>query len=250
LPIAVDAEGLRTSDLAALLRKRRIRAVYVTPHHQYPTTVVTSPRRRAALLELARAHRFAIIEDDYDHEFHFEGRPILPIASADRTGQVLYVGGLAKSVAPGLRTGYVVAPPAVLARLAEERAISDRHGMRIAEAAVAELLDDGHLQRHIRRARRIYLERRDALVSALRKKLGDKLAFDVPAGGLTLWARADGIDVEAWRQRAERAGVLVQSGKAFAFDGSRVPCLRLGYAAGTPRELAQGVDVLAATLRR
>jgi GntR family transcriptional regulator / MocR family aminotransferase len=250
LPIAVDAEGLRTGDLAALLRKRRIRAVYVTPHHQYPTTVVTSPRRRAALLELARAHRFAIIEDDYDHEFHFEGRPILPIASADRTGQVLYVGGLAKSVAPGLRTGYVVAPPAVLARLAEERAISDRHGMRIAEAAVAELLDDGHLQRHIRRARRIYLERRDALVSALRKKLGDKLAFDVPAGGLTLWARADGIDVEAWRQRAERAGVLVQSGKAFAFDGSRVPCLRLGYAAGTPRELAQGVDVLAATLRR
>jgi GntR family transcriptional regulator / MocR family aminotransferase len=250
LPIPVDTEGLRTSELAAVLRKRRIRAVYVTPHHQYPTTVVMSPRRRAALLELARAHRFAIIEDDYDHEFHFEGRPILPIASADRSGQVIYVGGLAKSVAPGLRTGYVVAPPTVLARLAEERAISDRHGMRIAEAAVAELLDDGHLQRHIRRARRIYLERRDALASALRKKLGDKLAFDVPAGGLTLWARADGIDVEAWRQRAERAGVLVQSGKAFAFDGSRVPCLRLGYAAGTPRELAQGVDVLAAALRR
>jgi GntR family transcriptional regulator / MocR family aminotransferase len=122
--------------------------------------------------------------------------------------------------------------------------------MRIAEAAVAELLDDGHLQRHSRRARRIYLDRRDALAAALRKKLGDRLAFEVPAGGLTLWARADGIDVEGWRQRAERAGVLVQSGKAFAFDGSRVPCLRLGFAAGTPRELALGVDVLAATIRR
>jgi GntR family transcriptional regulator / MocR family aminotransferase len=249
LPIPVDNEGLRTTELAALLRRRRIRAVYVTPHHQFPTTVVMSPRRRAALLELARAHRFAIIEDDYDHEFHFEGRPVLPIASADRTGQVIYVGGLAKSVAPGLRIGYVVAPPSVLARLAEERAISDRHGMRIVEAAVAELLDDGHLQRHIRRARRIYLERRDALASALRKKLGDRLAFDVPAGGLTLWARAEGIDVEAWRERAERAGVLVQSGRAFSFDRSRVPCLRIGFAAGTPREIAQGVDVLAATYR-
>jgi GntR family transcriptional regulator/MocR family aminotransferase len=248
VPIAVDSEGLRTADLAAVLRRRRIRAIYVTPHHQYPTTVVMSPRRRASLLELARAHRFAIVEDDYDHEFHFDGRPVLPIASADRTGQVIYVGGLAKSVAPGLRIGYVVAPAPVLARLAEERAISDRHGSRIVEAAVAELLDDGHLQRHIRRARRIYLERRDVLAAALRKKLGARLAFEVPAGGLTLWARADGIDVEAWRERAARKNVLVQSGKGFTYDGSRLACLRLGFAAGTPRELVNAVDVLAATV--
>jgi GntR family transcriptional regulator/MocR family aminotransferase len=250
LPIPVDREGLCTSDLAALVRRRRIRAVYVTPHHQFPTTVVMSPRRRAALLELARTHRFAIVEDDYDHEFHFEGRPVLPLASADRTGNVIYVGGLAKVVAPGLRTGFVVAPPPVLARLAEERAISDRHGNRIVEAAIAELLDDGHIQRHVRRARRIYLERRDVLAAALRKKLGDRLAFEVPAGGLTLWARADGIDVEAWRQRGERNGVLVQSGKSFTFDGHRLACLRLGYAAGTPRELAQAVDILATSLPR
>ncbi|HTL38152.1 MAG TPA: PLP-dependent aminotransferase family protein [Kofleriaceae bacterium] len=247
LPLTVDEEGLRTAELAALLRRRRIRALYVTPHHQYPTTVVMSPRRRASLLELARAHRFAIIEDDYDHEFHFEGRPVLPIASADRTGQVIYVGGLAKSVAPGLRIGYVVAPPTVLSRLADERAICDRHGSRVVEAAVAELLDDGHLQRHIRRARRIYLERRDALATALRKKLGDRLAFDVPAGGLTLWARADGIEVEAWRERAARKNVLVQSGKSFTFDRSRLACIRLGYAAGTPRELTNAVDILAST---
>jgi GntR family transcriptional regulator / MocR family aminotransferase len=250
LPIPVDAEGLRTQELAALLRKRRIRAVYVTPHHQYPTTVVMSPRRRASLLELARAHRFAIIEDDYDHEFHFEGRPVLPLASADRTGNVIYVGGLAKVVAPGLRTGFVVAPPPVLARLAEERAVNDRHGNRIVEAAIAELLDDGHIQRHVRRARRIYLERRDALAAALRDKLGGRLVFEVPAGGLTLWARADGIDVEAWRERGERNGVLVQSGKSFAFDGHRLSCLRLGYAAGSPRELARAVDILATSLPR
>ena len=250
VPISVDAEGLRTQELATFLRRRRIRAVYVTPHHQYPTTVVMSPRRRASLLELARVHRFAIVEDDYDHEFHFEGRPVLPLASADRSGSVIYVGGLAKVVAPGLRTGFVVAPPAVLARLAEERAVTDRHGNRIVEAAIAELLDDGHILRHVRRARRIYLERRDALASALRKKLGDRVTFDVPAGGLTLWARADGIDVEAWRERGERSGVLVQSGKSFTFDGHRLACVRLGYAAGTPRELARAVDILAMSLPR
>jgi len=247
-PIEVDREGLVTKSLAQLARRSRLRAVYVTPHHQFPTTVAMSPRRRLALLELARTHRIAIIEDDYDHEFHFEGRPILPLASADRTGQVVYLGGLAKVVAPGLRIGFVVAPPPLLARLAEERAITDRHGNQIVEAAVAELVEDGEIQRHVRRARRVYHERRDALVAALERRLGDVLAFEVPAGGLTLWARAEGIDVEAWRERGERGGVLVQSGRAFTFDGSRQACLRLGYGACHPRELELAVQRLARAL--
>jgi GntR family transcriptional regulator/MocR family aminotransferase len=248
-PVPVDAEGLQTAALAALVRRRRVRAVYVTPHHQFPTTVVMSPRRRAALLELARAHRIAIIEDDYDHEFHFDGRPVLPIASADRTGQVIYVGGLAKVVAPGLRIGFVVAPGSLLARLAEERAITDRHGNQIVEAAIAELIEDGHIQRHVRRARRIYHERRDVLVASLQRRLGGVLRFDVPAGGLTLWARAEERDVESWRVRAEQVGVLVQSGRQFTFDGSRLGALRLGYGACNARELEVAVQRLAATLR-
>ncbi len=248
-PIPVDAEGLQTAALAALVRRRRVRAIYVTPHHQFPTTVVMSPRRRASLLELARAHRIAIIEDDYDHEFHFEGRPVLPLASADRTGQVIYVGSLAKVVAPGLRIGFVVAPGSVLARLAEQRAITDRHGNQIVEGAVAELIEDGHIQRHVRRARRTYHERRDALVASLRRRLGDALRFEIPAGGLTLWARVDEHDVESWRVRGERGGVLVQSGHQFTLDGSRLGALRLGYGACNPRELDVAVQRLAAALR-
>jgi GntR family transcriptional regulator/MocR family aminotransferase len=240
-PIAVDREGLSTTALAEVLRRRHLRAIYVTPHHQYPTTVVMSPRRRIALLELARAHRLAIIEDDYDHEFHFDGRPVLPLASADRSGQVIYIGGLAKVVAPGLRVGFVVAPPPVIARLGEERAVTDRHGNLIVEAAIADLLDDGHIQRHVRRARRIYHERRDALVDALERRL--PLRFEVPAGGLTLWAHAPGIDVDSWRERA-RDAVLFQTGRQFAFDGARTPYLRLGFGACTPRELDQAVQRL------
>jgi GntR family transcriptional regulator/MocR family aminotransferase len=136
-PIPVDAEGLDTTALAKLARRGPVRALYVTPHHQYPTTVVMSPRRRVALLELARVHRIAIVEDDYDHDYHFEGRPILPLASADTTGQVIYTSSLAKIVAPGLRVGYVVAPPPLLARLVDERTITDRHGVSVVEAAVA-----------------------------------------------------------------------------------------------------------------
>ncbi len=248
-PIPVDGEGIQTAALAALIRRRRVRAVYVTPHHQFPTTVVMSPRRRVALLELARAHRIAVIEDDYDHEFHFEGRPVLPLASADPTGQVIYVGGLAKVVAPGLRIGFVVAATSLLARLAEERAITDRHGNHIVEAAVAELIEDGHIQRHVRRARRIYHERRDALIAALQRRLPHALQFEVPAGGLTLWARAGEHDVESWRERAARRGVLVQSGKQLTFDGASLAALRLGYGACNTDELDVAVQRLAAALR-
>ena len=107
--------------LAALADRRRVRAVYVTPHHQYPTLAVLSAGRRLQLLELARRKRFAIIEDDYDNEFHYAGRPVLPLASIDRAGSVAYVGTLSKVLAPGLRVGYAVAPRPLLARMAALR---------------------------------------------------------------------------------------------------------------------------------
>lgn len=248
-PIAIDDEGL---DVEALARVPELRAVYVTPHHQYPTTVVMSPRRRTQLLELARQRRIAIIEDDYDHEFHYEGRPIVPLASADATGQVIYIGGLAKIVAPGLRIGFCVAPAPLLARLADERGITDRHGVTLVEAAVAELLDDGEVQRHARRARRIYHARRDLVVELLRDKLAGSVEFTVPPGGLALWARVDpSIDAERWRERAAEAGVLVMTDRAFSLDRpARSSCLRIGYGACDERELELGITRLAASRPR
>jgi GntR family transcriptional regulator/MocR family aminotransferase len=246
-PVPVDAEGIRVSELAPLAS--RLRAVCVTPHHQYPTTVVLSPRRRVALLELARAHGLAIIEDDYDHEFHYQGRPVLPLASADRSGQVVYVGTLSKILAPGLRLGFVVAPPPVIVRLAQERAMTDSHGVPVVEAAVAELLEDGEIQRHARRVRRIYQRRRDVLCALLERHLASALSFQVPAGGTALWAQAaPGIDVERWRERAAAGGVVVESGASFTFSGEPVPYLRLGFAPCDERELATAVRRLARAL--
>src|SRR6516225_2055432 len=110
--VPVDADGLQVEALDRTLRRHPVRAVYVTPHHQFPTTVTMSAGRRLKLLDLARARRIAIIEDDYDYEFHYDGRPVLPLASADDAGVVVYVGTLSKILAPGLRIGYIVAPPA------------------------------------------------------------------------------------------------------------------------------------------
>jgi GntR family transcriptional regulator/MocR family aminotransferase len=247
-PLPVDGGGLDTAALSRLCRRRPVRAVYLTPHHHYPTTVALAPSRRLELLELAARHRFAVIEDDYDHEFHYDGRPILPLASADTAGVVIYVGTLSKILAPGLRLGFAVAPPALIERMAAERSFIDGQGDRVLEAAVAELMEDGELAQHVRRMRGVYRERRDALVASLRARLGGRLEFDVPRGGMALWAHAPGIDVVAWKQRALAAGAVLRVGRDFSCRGVGSPHLRLGFAALDPRELDEGVRRVAAAL--
>ena len=244
-PVAVDAGGLDVEALAQLAERTALRAVYLTPHHQYPTTATLSAGRRIALLELARAKRFAVIEDDYDHEFHYEGRPVLPMASADNAGVVLYVGSLAKVLAPGVRLGYLVAPRSLLREVVAHRACIDRQGEHTLECAVAELFEQGEVQRHARRARRIYQARRDCLARALQRELGSALSFEVPSGGLTLWATAvAGLDVEAWAARARGQGVVVYTARQYAYDGRVRPHLRLGFAAFDEAEITAWVKLL------
>ena len=248
-PLPVDEHGLDVDALVSLAARERVRAVYVTPHHQYPTTAVVSAGRRLALIELARARRIAVIEDDYDHEFHYEGRPVLPLASADPAGVVVYLGTLSKILAPGLRLGFVVAPAPLLEKLAAIRTFIDRQGDHTLERAVAGLLEDGELQRHARRARRAYLARRDALIDALGKHLGGALTFEPPAGGMAIWARAaPGIDVDAWAERALDRQVAFSTAKRFAFDGRKRGFVRLGFAALDEKELGEAVRRMAASL--
>src|SRR5262249_49895066 len=220
VPVSVDAHGVSIDDLAAVAAKEaRLRAIFVTPHHQLPTTVTLSPQRRLQLLALARTHRFAIIEDDYDHEFHYDGRPILPIASADAHGSVIYVGSLSKTLAPGLRLGYIAAPEAVVAHLTGYRALLETQGDPVLESAVAELLEDGEVQRHVRRMRRIYRGRRDAMAGFLADELGDAVSVAKPVGGTAFWVRvAPDVDIDRWCRVAIENDVLFEVGDRFSFD--------------------------------
>lgn len=246
-PIALDEHGLVVDALAGV----RPRCVYVTPHHQYPTTVLMSQARRIALLERARRERFAILEDDYDHEFHFDGRPVAPLAASDAHGNVIYLGTLSKILAPGLRLGFVAASAKVIENLARLRATVDQHGDQVLEHAVAELLEEGEIQRHARKMRRVYAVRRDALVSAVRAQLGGVLSFELPAGGITLWARvARDVPLEAWLERARERGVAVTSARHYAVDGKPRPFIRIAYAKYDERELADAVRRLRDALPR
>lgn len=241
-PVPVDGGGVRTEVLAALLRRERVRALYLTPHHQYPTTVVLAPGRRMEILRLAAEHRVAVIEDDYDNEFHYAGRPVLPLASADRAGVVLYIGTLSKILAPGLRIGFLVAPEPFLVRAAALRVTMDRQGDRAVEHAVAEMLEDGDVQRHARRMRAVYATRREALAEALARHLAGALTFDLPPGGMAIWTKVDeGIDVEAWAERAAHHRVAFSTARRFTFDGKPRSFLRLGFASLTEAEIETGV---------
>jgi len=249
LPLPVDAAGLRVEALEAALKEGPVRAVYLTPHHQFPTTVTMGAARRLRLLELARRHRIALLEDDYDNEFHFEGRPVLPLASDDPGSVVIYLGTLSKILAPGLRIGFLAGAQALIDALGARRAASEGQGDHAIQRVAAELLEEGLLQRHARKMRRTYLARRYALASALERHLHDAVRFEVPPGGMSLWLQVDPkVDVERWAERAERQGVAIDTGRRFDFHGLARPNLRLGFSALDERELEQAVRRLAQAL--
>jgi GntR family transcriptional regulator/MocR family aminotransferase len=248
--VPLDRAGIRLDRLQELACRSRLRAVYVTPHHQYPTAVTMSAPRRQGLLALAERHGFFVIEDDYDHEFHWSGRPVLPLASADPARLVIHVGTLSKLLAPGLRVGYVSARAEVVERLARLRMFIDRQGDQTLEAALAEWLDDGEFDRHTKRARRAYAERRDALAAALEQHFAEGLEFELPAGGLSFWARSRlGMPVERLAELALERGVLIHPARRFAFDRRPREFLRLGFPGHTPSEIQKGVGVLAAIVK-
>lgn len=184
--IPVDDEGLMVDRIP-----EGARVVYVTPSHQYPLGMALSMGRRQALLAWAERSDAAVIEDDYDSEFRYGGRPLESLQGLDGSGRVLYVGSFSKSLLPTLRLGFVVAPEPLHTALRKAKHLADWHTSLPAQGALAELIDDGLLARHIRRMRRIYAERHGAVVEILTRDFSGRLSPLHGAGGLHLTALLD-----------------------------------------------------------
>ncbi|WP_212995091.1 aminotransferase class I/II-fold pyridoxal phosphate-dependent enzyme [Elizabethkingia argenteiflava] len=160
--------------------------LYVTPHHHYPTTVSLRIDRRLELLRLYNEYGFIIFEDDYDFDFHYKLRPLLPLASADEKGMVIYSGSFSKSFSPAFRMGYLVAAENVIEHLGNVRILLDRQGNQIIEDAMAFLLNDGTIQRYLRKTLAVYKERRDFFCELLSSELNGAVNFAIPEGGMTV----------------------------------------------------------------
>ncbi|MCT2409230.1 PLP-dependent aminotransferase family protein [Chryseobacterium antibioticum] len=189
LPAAVDDEGISIENIKKLLEENKnIKAIYITPHRQYPTTVTLSLARRLELIELSNKYGMTIIEDDYDNEFHFGYRPILPVSSFTELNSYVYVGTLSKVVAPALRIGYLASKdPGLIQKIGDLRKIIDVQGDVIMEQAVLQLMKDGTVKKHIKKATVHYKNKRDFVYSLLEKHLKDISDFMLPEGGLAFW---------------------------------------------------------------
>ena len=205
--VRVDAQGLVVEEIPA-----RVDIVYVTPSHQFPLGMPLSPTRRSALLAFAQARGAVIIEDDYDGEFRYGGRPLDALQTLDRAAAVCYVGTFSKCLFPSLRLGYVVMPAWLHAPMARAKLLTDRHGDLLAQETLAAFIAEGHLVRHIRKMRKIYAERRDVLLDALRRH-ADGYLKPMPAdAGLHLTAEAaPSVDVHAWTRMAAQQGVRLEN---------------------------------------
>lgn len=244
----VDSEGLDIDQVERLCKKKKIRIVYVIPHHHHPTTVTLSPERRMRLLELAARYRFAIIEDDYDYDFHYAGKSMMPMASLDRTGNVIYIGTLTKSLTTSIRVGFIVAPEQFIHSATALRRVIDSQGDSLIENALAELYRNGTIARHLKKSVKIYKERRDHFCDLLRSELGPHVSFLVPEGGMGVWTHFTHHHLPALARRASQKGLLMDNGTDYDTEKVKYNAVGLGFASLNFREQTKVIDLLKAAV--
>ncbi|MGH2967512.1 MAG: PLP-dependent aminotransferase family protein [Solirubrobacteraceae bacterium] len=238
--VLVDEDGVRVdaldgTDAAALI---------LTPSHQWPTGAVLAPGRRAAALRWAEQRGALIVEDDYDAEYRYDRAPIgaLQGLAPDR---VIYAGTASKTLAPGLRLGWLVAPPQLVAGIAEAKTLADRGSPVLDQLAFADFLSHGEFNRHLRRMRPLYRRRRDVLLTALRARLPDLEPAGIAAGLHLVAYLPDDVDEAAVVEAAANRGLAVYGLAPYRIADNGRPGLIFGYATLAERTLTEGVDTLA-----
>jgi GntR family transcriptional regulator / MocR family aminotransferase len=246
-PVPVDGEGMNVA--AGIQRHPKPRLIYVTPSHQYPLGMTLSLSRRLALLKVASETGAWIIEDDYDSEFRYVGRPLAALQGLDTEQRVIYVGTLSKVLFPSIRIGYIIAPPDLFKGFVRARSLSGVQSPTFEQAVLADFIGEGHFARHIRRMRALYAERQQALVNAGRSELDGLLDIQPSDAGMHLigWL-PEGVDDRVATSAASDSGVEVTPLSAYCIEPYPRGALRLGYTGYTPRQISQAARRLATAL--
>ena len=242
VPVHCDAEGIRVEEMPD-----GPRIAYVTPSHQFPSGAVMSAARRLELLSWAQRTGAVVIEDDYDSEFRYEGRPLAALQGLDDAGCVVYTGTLSKVLLPALRLGYLVAPPSLQPAISGAKWLTDRHVALLYQAVLALFIDEGHFERHLRRMRKVYERRRNALLEAFDAHFGDRARVSGAESGMHVLVHIEDIShPEVFIDEAARRGVGVYSARMYhSLEPPRGAVFLMGYSSVNESGIREGIRILA-----
>lgn len=226
-----------------------VKLLYVTPSHQFPTGVVLSLPRRLELISRARQTGMMIIEDDYDSEYRYTGRPVPALAGMDHGGSVLYIGTFSKVLFPALRLGYLVVPNAMAELFARAKWLSDRHSPLLDQQVLADFIATGQFERHVRKMRRLYEEKRRHVISSLKSHFGSQIEILGDNAGINILVRFHkSVDDEKTLQQARKNGVgLIRTSNFYLLHPPGGEFL-LNYGGLNNEEIEEGVRRLAASV--
>ncbi|UMR29687.1 PLP-dependent aminotransferase family protein [Massilia sp. MB5] len=248
VPVPLDADGMQVEHLGTA--RHPAKAVFLTPSHQFPTGATLALERRLALIEWARQQQAWIIEDDYDSEFHYAGKPTACVQGLDAYERTLYIGTFTKSLFPGLRIGFMVLPSQLVAPMTAARTLLDGHSAPIPQLTLARFMEGGHFGAHVRTMRTVYAERLAVLERLVRKYLAGFVEPWIPAGGMQMPCLLScGIPERAIIDAAQRAGIDLLGLTALHAPGAARGGFLMGFAAYAPRELEIAVKKLAEVFR-
>jgi len=243
--ITADDDGINVDELDQLLSRKTIKLLYLVPHHHHPTTVTLSIGRRAKLLSLVNRFKFWIIEDDFDYDYQFKNKPIIPLASGWHGGKIIYIGSFTKLLAPSFRLGYLVGPVDLIKQAITYRRLIDTRGDVIMEEALAVLIDTGRLDRHIKRSNKIYESRCELACRLISESLGHAIQFKKPDGGLAIWLKFnERYPLAEIISKAAAAGLVLAGSAYHTGEDKKHNGIRFGFASLSEAELCKAVAIL------
>lgn len=247
IKVKVDKDGIDVDAIENICKQSKPSLLYIIPHHHHPTTVTLSAERRIKLLDIIRRYHLPVIEDDYDYDFHYENSPILPLASAEHNGYVLYIGSISKTLAPTIRLGYLIGGEDFIWQASKLKQLLEIRGDVLFEESVAHLFNTGEMQRHLRRSVKLYRKRRDEFCDLLNSSLGNIATFTSPHGGMAVWTVFDPeYSIPHLSERLAAKGIFMNEGSIYKYKND-VNGMRLGFASLNASEMQTFAQALKAS---
>lgn len=252
ITVPLDDDGMQVEQLDGILKREKVKFIYILPNFHNPAGVTLSLERRHKLVKIAAKYGVFIVEDDPYGQLRYEGEDIIPIIALHKENTI-YLSTFSKTLSPGIRLGWIVAPERVIVKLVQAKQGADLHTSTFVQYIAADICNRGILKRHVKDIRRIYRERRDVMLAAMEKHFPPGVTWTRPQGGLFLWViLPEHVDTEKLLQEALKEKVAFVPGTVFFAPGEADGrnCMRLNFSNASPEMIEEGIERLGKVLMR